>query len=345
MNTGLKSFLSLTVGIAASGLFAAEAEQELVQEAERGRWTFSAGPAWRSRVTLETHGTVRAQPTTPRQTIAGADMQDPANWNAGNTQLQPNPYPDADVNHQNLWGVYATRTEIYGVPGQDYVVNRSDEERPLGLNLQGCYDFARGETWAVGLNLRFAGYWNMESSSRGFFRAGGTYTQTYKDWSLFDNATSGGTFADEVDPSIGDRPTINGGSEMSDRYDDKGSHYVNTRLRSDLYQIGLGPKVTWSPFVGVCDGLSWIDVYGGVEVLCNIAYTRFDADGSSTSSTDCLIGFGGNVGLVGNITDWCGIYGQVGYEWIDKTDVSTGGFKADVDYSSLVLSAGVQFRF
>ena len=39
------------------------------------------------------------------------------------------------------------------------------------------------------------------------------------------------------------------------------------------------------------------------------------------------------------------IYGQVGYEWIDSTDVSTGGFKADVDYSSLVLSAGVQVRF
>ena len=120
---------------------------------------------------------------------------------------------------------------------------------------------------------------------------------------------------------------------------------VSTRLRSDLYQIGLGPKVTWSPFVGWCDCMSWLDVYGGVEVLCNLARTEFDADGHSSSQTDCLLGFGGNVGLVGNITDWIGIYGQVGYEWVDKSNVSTGGFKADIDYSSLVLSAGVQVRF
>ena len=37
--------------------------------------------------------------------------------------------------------------------------------------------------------------------------------------------------------------------------------------------------------------------------------------------------------------------GEGGYEWVDKSDVSTGGFKADIDYSSLVLSAGVQVRF
>ena len=79
-------------------------------------------------------------------------------------------------------------------------------------------------------------------------------------------------------------------------------------FRGDLYQIGLGPKVTWSPFVGWCDSLSWLDVYGGVEVLCNLARTEFDADGHSSSQTDCLLGFGGNVGLVGNITDNIGIY-------------------------------------
>ena len=346
MNMNLKkSFLVLTVGVAAAGLFAAEAEQELVQESGRGHWSFSAGPAWRSRVKMETRGTVFAPSTTPRQTVAGKDMQDPANWNAGNTELRQNPYPASDVNHERLWGVASDRTEIYGVPGQDYVVNRSDEERPLGLNLQGCYDFLRGETWAVGLNARFAGYWNMESSSSGFFHAGGTYTQNYRDWSLFDNATSGGTFADEVDSSIGDRPTINGGSDMKDSYVDKGSHIVNTRLRSDLYQIGLGPKITWTPFAGVCEWMDWLDVYGGVEILCNIAYSKLEADGASGTSTDCLLGFGGNIGLTGNITDWLGVYGQVGYEWIDKTDVSAGSFSADIDYSSLVLSAGVQFRF
>lgn len=340
-----KSFLVLTVGVAAAGLFAAETEQELVQESGRGHWSFSAGPAWRSRVKMETRGTVFAPSTTPRQTIPGADMQDPNNWTANNTAPRPNPqYPDYDAAHPTLWGVGSDRTEIYGVPGHDYVVNSSDEDAPLGLDLQACYEMYQAKTWSVGLNLRFAGYWNMESSSSGYFNAGGTYTQNYRDWSLFDNVYTG-TFVDDIDPTIGDRPSINGGSDMKDVYVDKGSHIVNTRLRSDLYQIGLGPKVTWTPFAGVCDWMDWLDVYGGVEVLCNIAYSKLEADGASGTSTDCLLGFGGNVGLVGNITDWCGIYGQVGYEWVDKTSVSAGSFSADIDYSSLVLSAGVQFRF
>jgi len=345
MNTGLKTFLVLTVGAAASGLFAVEAERDLVQENERGRWSFSAGPAWRSRVKMDTHGTVRAPSTTPRQTIAGKDMQDPANWNAGNTELRENPYPDHDAAHADLWGVHSDRTEIYGVPGQDYVVNRSDEDSPLGLDVQAGYDVLQGDSWALGLNLRFAGYWKMESSSAGYFHAGGTYTQNYGDWFLFDNATYGGEFADEVDTELGDRPTINGGSEMTDSYVDHGSHVVGTRLRSDLYQLGFGPKVTWTPFAGVCDSLSWLDVYGGAEILCNVARNRFDADYSSATTTDCLLGFGGYLGLVGNVTDWLGIYGRVGYEWIDDTDVSAGAFKADIDYSSFVVSAGLQFRF
>jgi len=340
-----KSFLVLTVGVAAAGIFAAETEQELVQESARGHWSFSAGPAWRSRVKMDTRGTVFAPSPTPRQTIPGADMQDPNNWTANNTAPRPNPqYPGHDATHPNLWGVASDRTEIYGVPGRDYVVNSSDEDAPLGLNLQTCYEMYQAKTWSVGLNLRFAGYWNMKSSSAGQFNAGGTYTQNYRDWSLFDNVYTG-SFADDVDQTIGDRPTINGGSDMTDSYEDKGSHIVNTRLRSDLYQIGFGPKVTWTPFAGVCDWMDWLDVYGGVEVLCNIACSKLEADGASGTSTDCLLGFGGNIGLVGNVTDRLGIYGQVGYEWVDKSDVSAGGFNADIDYSSLVLSAGLQFRF
>jgi len=341
----MKMLVALAAGFAATGLTAAEPEQELVQEAGRGRWTLTIGPSWRSQVKLETRGRVAAPETTPRETIPGKDMQNPANWNAGNTELRPNPYPASDVYHERLWGVASDRTEIYGVPGSDYVLRRSDEESPIGLNLQACYDALQGENWSLGVNARFAGYWNMKSTSSGFFHAGGTYKQYYRDWSLFDNATYGGTFADEVDPSVGDRPTINGGSDMTDSYEDKRSHTVSTRLRGDLYQIGLGPKVTWSPFKGRCECLSWLDLYAGVEALCNISHARLEAEGDSASETDCLLGFGGNAGFVGNITDWLGIFGQVGYEWIDKTDVQVNGFKGEIDYSSLVLSAGVQFRF
>ena len=34
-----------------------------------------------------------------------------------------------------------------------------------------------------------------------------------------------------------------------------------------------------------------------------------------------------------------------GYEWIDKDEVSVNGISAETDFSSLVLSAGLQFRF
>lgn len=335
-------FLMVTTAILSTAASLAEAapENELVREESRGRWTLTAGPSWRSRVKMETHGTIAAPPVTPRQTLR-RDMTQQANW------TDPHPVADPEAGHppvpagSQLWGVDDVRTEIYGTAGEDYRVSRSDEERPLGLNLQGCYDFLQGETWSLGLNLRFAGYWNMKSETSGYYNGGLTQTDTWTDHYIFLNEDPDSAFSPTPWTEITPNGTTFGGSEFNTHR----SRAVTTRLRSDLYQIGLGPKFTWTPFAGVCDCMDWLDVYAGVEVLCNIAYTKFDADGSSSSSTDCLLGFGGNVGLVGNITDWCGIYGQVGYEWVDKTDVSTGGFKADVDYSSLVLSAGVQFRF
>ncbi len=117
-----------------------------------------------------------------------------------------------------------------------------------------------------------------------------------------------------------------------------GSRYVSARLESDLYQIAIGPRVTWH-------ALSWLDVYGGVDVLVNFAAMDFKADGSSTSEVETLLGFGGCVGFDAYLTDWFGIYGQVGYEWIDDAEVSAGGIAGEADFSSLVVSAGVRFRF
>ena len=303
-------------------------------EEGRGRWTFSAGPSWRSRVKMETHGTLVAPAPTPPKTTK---VRSP-----GTLVADPNAGKGGIPADGKLWGVSDTRTEVYGTAGANYSADDTDVERPLGLNLQGCYDLVRGETWSVGLNLRFAGYWNLKSSSRGYYNAGSTVTDVYRDDYIFPDLAPDGDFA----PDPADNIVANGDpTRLSHNEDYRGSRAVSTRLRSDLYQIGFGPKVTWSPFVGWCDALTWIDVYGGVEVLCNLAHNEFRADGHSSSQTDCLIGFGGNVGIVGNLTENIGIYGQVGYEWIDKSDVSTGGFKADIDYSSLVVSAGIQVRF
>jgi len=318
-------------------------ESELVPSEGRGRWTFSAGPSWRSRVKMETSGAILAPDPVQRST-SRRDMTDSRNWKAADAKSvsHPNAGTEPLASDAKLWGLDNRRTEIYGTVGRNYIVNATDEERPLGLNLQACYDVYQAETWSVALGLRFAGYWGMESSSRGYYDAGTKLTETWIDHYVFPEESPDAPFAPHPQfATIVD----NGSTLKSSVLDTCGSRMVSTRLRSDLYQIGFGPRVTWSPFAGWCDCMSWLDVYGGVEVLCNIAYSRFDADGASSSSTDCLIGFGGNVGFVGNITDWLGIYGQVGYEWVDGTEVSTGGFDADIDYSSLVLSAGVQFRF
>ena len=58
-----------------------------------------------------------------------------------------------------------------------------------------------------------------------------------------------------------------------------------------------------------------------------------------------MLGFGGTIGLAGYFTDNLGLYAEVGYEWIDKAETDLGAARMDVDYSSLIVSAGAIFRF
>ena len=113
---------------------------------------------------------------------------------------------------------------------------------------------------------------------------------------------------------------------------------VRSRIRADLYQIGLGPTVTWHAF-------SWLDAYASVAALCNIAALDFEAGESMASETQCRLGFAGEVGLAAYVNENVGFYAEVGYEWVDGFDTSVGGLAADVDFSSLVVSAGLAFRF
>ena len=319
------------------------AENEMVKEEGWGRWTFSAGPSWRARVKLSTSGTAYATPlvnpgNTDNKPTAGqvdGQVDDPE---AGNTS------PEG----QKLYYTTVDNTEYDFTAGSGVAsLNQSDVERPMGLYLQGGYDFYQGESVSVGLNLKFAGYWNLRSSGSGSVSAGRLVTHQFQDVYYYENdpVVTGDPATDGIDEYSDLASSPNEHNETSTSADIGASRAYSTRLRSDLYQIGIGPKVTWSAFDGWCEPLSWLDLYAGADVLFNFAYNRLEADGHSTSDTDFLIGFGGNVGFVGNLTDWCGVYGQVGYEWIDKSDVSCGGFKGEVDYSSLVLSAGVQFRF
>jgi len=358
--------LSSVLCLLSFAVFAA-GEDGLVAESERGRWSFSAGPSWRSRVKTSLRGTAHAAPLTTQagywSTTTGEAVdldQSPAEIGITEHRLDPEAGKTVPAG-QERWAATETfiRTDVTRTvePGiASWTLAETDVDSPMGLDLQCGYEVWQGENLSVSLDLRFAGFWNMKSSAGG--RVGGGFasetiaTTTTKNWYLYCDDPYTGSPADDLhgfsrvsdasDPTYVDRSVSEPATTVIER---SPARAVVTRFRGDLYQLGFGPRVDWKPFAGFCDGLDWLGVYGGVEALCNLAYSRFEADGFSSSSTDCLLGFGGYLGLVGEITDWLAIYGRVGYEWVDDADISAGGFTADVDYSSLVVSAGLQFSF
>ena len=46
-----------------------------------------------------------------------------------------------------------------------------------------------------------------------------------------------------------------------------------------------------------------------------------------------------------NLTENLGTFAEVGYEWIDEGRLSAGGLRAEADFSSLVVSAGLRLSF
>ena len=292
-------------------------------------WRFSAGPAWRSRVEVKTSGSASA----PLATLGANSVT--YEYDTDHAEVVDDPIDPTE----KLWDVPVTRTEVIQSTG-DGVASLSDSDDPsaLGLNLSAGYDVYSGDWFSVGLGLRFAAYFDMKSSSSAFLDTGSTRTRVSTGWFLHEDMP----YPPSALPAIPDSstcPTFRDEKVKSDVIDyGTGSRLVTSRYRADLWQIGVGPNVTWH-------ALSWLDAYAGAEAILNLVAADFDANGSSTSRTDCLLGFGGHVGLEAKLTDNLGLYGQVGYEWVDASDASAGGIDANADFSSLVVSAGVCFRF
>ena len=303
-----------------------------------GRWSFSAGPAWRSRVKTSIRGRAFAPPASAAQSGVSydKDISDSSTWGDLATVPDPSPYADSD---ERLWAVRAMRTETIVTPGSGEArLSADDEHAPLGLNLSAGADLWSDGVLSVGLGLRFAAFFGMESSASGYLDTGTVRTRTASDYFLFQNPPYPPT-----EPNGYSRPDLTPHEPYREGLSDTsaaaaGSRMVHARVRTDLYQIGFGPTVSWR----VCP---WLDAYAGVEALLNLAATDFEANGRSASQTDCLLGFGGHVGLEARLTENIGLYGQVGYEWVDASDVSTGGIDAEIDFSSLVVSAGLRVRF
>ena len=281
-------------------------------------WSFNAGYAWRSQAETSFSG---GAPAAAGAYANGSVSADGSVWSGTIDELPVRP------------GGVDTGTKTAGVSDYALRVGRTEsvvtgggeDDSASGLSLSAGYDFYDVGPVSLGANLRFAGYWGIENGVRGGFCS-------YNDYYRFDNVlgASPDPTLDSVNPNLADgrRDYLAGGALGG----------LRTTLKSDLYQIGLGPKVTWHV-------LTCLDVYGGVEALCTFANSELDAGGASTDEVNCLWGVGGHVGFTGWMTENIGFFGQVGYEWIDEDDVSVQGVRAETDYSSLVLSAGVQVRF
>lgn len=307
-------------------------------ESEFGPWRFSAGPAWRSRVKATLSGSVPVSSVGASHTVTyDKDVAGTASWNIGDAVTVQDPDPFAFPGDE-LYAITATRTETTVTPGaSEAAINSSDEESPLGLKLGGGYDFYDNGTFSVGLDLKFAAYWDMESAVSGSASGGSTRVQTMKDYFLFTNgpyppAGSLTPFLPETDPYLPYRESI------SDTKTFLPSQSIRAMVTSDLYQLGIGPRFGWH----VCN---WLDAYAGVSALCNIASVDFDVNGRGESSTECRFGVGADVGLAAWITENFGIYAEAGYEWIDELTVKNGGMSVELDYSSLIVSTGVIVRF
>ena len=302
-------------------------------------WRLSVGPAWRTRVKAEIRGTASVPSVPGSYTRTGYDRDPGAgDWTPGEvTERRPDPSPAAAPGDE-LWAVGASFTETTVTPdGGAAGVDATDTRAPLGLKARAGHDVWTAGDFSLALDLRLAGYWGVRADASG--RGGGatTVTRTGTDWWLF----TGGPYPDDRDFAYAPNPErdpsapTTWGPETVTRTPGQA---VRARLRADLYQVGLGPTVTWRAF-------PWLDAYAGAAALCSLAHLDFDAGASRASETRCRPGFAGELGLTARLTDGLGLFAEVGYEWIDRFGASADGLSARVDFSGLVVSAGLAASF
>lgn len=223
-----------------------------------------------------------------------------------------------------------------------------NDETPMGFSFVLARDIVTEGTFDFGMRLGFSGYWGREqkassdsTTDRYSFDALAPLYWAGTGWTPGGNYFSGLTgmwydSAGNVIPSVFLVPSA---SAISSRQ--------QIRTKSSLYQISVGPTAKWSPskrfYVSIAPVL-----------LLNLADTQMKRDvwtaaGGSTSDsaheTKALPGAGLHLQSGYLLTESWGIYGSVGYEYIEKADIACGTVRAETDFSSLVVSAGVEYRF
>jgi hypothetical protein len=310
----------------------------VIAESTSNPWRLTVGPAWRSRVKASISGNAQVDTVSASHTVTyDKDVAGKTSWGIGDVTTVPDTDSTAPAG-STLYAAESVRTETIVSPGSGSGrIDASDEDSPLGFKMGIGYDFYDDGHFSVGLDFKFAAFWDMESQVSGSAGGGTVRVKKDKDYFLFENGpypndTDFSYSLPNVDPYLPYREAI------SDTTTSLPSSAIRAMVTSDLYQFGVGPRFGWH----VCN---WLDAYAGVSALCNIAAVDFDVNGRGESATECRFGVGTDVGLAAWFSENVGFYAEVGYEWIDEPTVRNGGMSAELDYSSLIVSTGVIVRF
>ena len=310
----------------------------VIAESTSNPWRLTVGPAWRSRVKASISGNAQVDTVSASHTVTyDKDVAGKTSWGVGDVTTVPDTDPSAPAG-STLYAAESVRTETIVSPDRGSgQIDSSDEDSPLGFKMGVGYDFYDDGRFSAGLDFKFAAFWDMESQVSGSAGSGTMRVKKDKDYFLFEN----GPYPNDTDFSYSlpnADPYIPYREPISDTMTALPSSAIRAMVTSDLYQLGVGPRFGWH----VCN---WLDAYAGVSALCNIAAVDFEVNGQEKSMTKCRFGAGADIGLAAWLTKNIGLYGEVGYEWIDESTVRNGGMSAELDYSSLIISAGLMVSY
>ena len=310
----------------------------VIAEGTSNPWRLTVGPAWRSRTKAAISGNAQVDAVSASHTVTyDKDIAGKTSWGIGDVTTVPDTDPMAPAG-STLYAAESVRTERTVSPGDaSGRMDVSDEDSPLGFKMGVGYDFYDDGRFSVGIDLKFAAFWDMESAVSGSVGGGTVRVKTDKDYFLFEN----GPYPNDTDFSYSlpnADPYLPYREAISDTTAALPSKSIRAMVTSDLYQLGIGPRFAWH----ICN---WLDAYAGVSVLCNIASVDFGVNDRGESATECRFGAGADVGLAVWLAENIGLYAEVGYEWIDEPTVRNGGLSTEIDYSSLIVSTGLMVSF
>ena len=310
----------------------------VIAESTSNPWHLTVGPAWRSRVKASISGNTQVDTVSASHTVTyDKDIAGKASWGVGDVTTIPDTDPSAPAG-STLYAVESVRTETTVSPGSGSGrIDASDEDSPLGFKVGVGYDFYDDGRFSVGLDFKFAAFWDLESQVSGSAGGGTVRVKKDKDCFLFEN----GPYPNDTDFSYSlpnADPYLPYREAISDTTTALPSSAIRAMVTSDLYQLGIGPRFVWH----VCN---WLDAYAEVSALCNIAAVDFEVNGRGESATECRFGAGADIGLAAWLSENIGLYAEVGYEWIDVPKVRNSGMSAELDYSSLIVGMGLIVRF